>query len=307
MKIQHQNHQKTHNFSYKTEIQFIPVSEIFDVNHFKINEPILIVKFNSHCIETSQVDEKSTQQTTKNFVFQGLLFKSQIIALEKNPESFMSIFQQFEQKSHIYFVHNDYCNAFRNFGINTSMSEKFDPFIETQKIMSASIFDIVSNSNFKPEEYTMIQMQKNSYRTTFVNANNEYFIEPIPFNYIDGGVHNMNYDLEKFKVKLLETPNIIFDIKTGYSKHEYFESENLTQENQKNLIQEIPYYNQDENRTHFLSFYWKPDSEMAKKIMELPKDEKFIRDLNVDFIYDWRSYLIYEFLNGKNVVSHIPQ
>ena len=57
MKFQQQNHQKTHNFSYKTEIQFIPASEIFDVNHFKINEPILIVKFNSHCIETSQVDE----------------------------------------------------------------------------------------------------------------------------------------------------------------------------------------------------------------------------------------------------------
>ena len=81
----------------------------------------------------------------------------------------------------------------------------------------------------------------------------------------------------------------------------------MTQENQKNLIQEIPYYNQDENRTRFLSFYWKPDSEMAKKIMDLPKDEKFIRDLHVDFIYDWRSYLVYEFLNGKDVASYIPQ
>ena len=71
MKIQHQNHQKTHNFSYKTEIQLIPVSEIFDINHFQINEPIFIVKFNSHCIETSQVDEKPTQQKTKDFVFPG--------------------------------------------------------------------------------------------------------------------------------------------------------------------------------------------------------------------------------------------
>ena len=106
MKIQHQNHQKTHNFSYKTEIQLIPVSEIFDVNHFKVNEPIFIVKFNSHCIETSQVDKKPTQQKTNSFVFQGMLFESQLLSLENNPESFISIFQQFQQKSQIYFVHN---------------------------------------------------------------------------------------------------------------------------------------------------------------------------------------------------------
>lgn len=70
------------------------------------------------------------------------------------------------------------------------------------------------------------------------------------FDYTNGWFNNYHYDLNK-ALKILESRSDVvlnWDSRTGKK------------------IQEIPYYNKDEHRTHFISFKWMPTPDDMKRV-----------------------------------------
>lgn len=74
--------------------------------------------------------------------------------------------------------------------------------------------------------------------------------KPMHFSYIEAQIDNTNYDLEKLAELLYKRDDIIF-----YNDRELMHSP-LSEEDCKNIIQDIPYYNAEGGRTETIEFFF---------------------------------------------------
>lgn len=74
-------------------------------------------------------------------------------------------------------------------------------------------------------------------------------------DYIEAGLHNRNYDLDKAVAILKEDPRIVF-----------LDDRNKVLEEGESPILDIPYYNRDDGRSQFLALLFRPTAEDEKRL-----------------------------------------
>lgn len=90
--------------------------------------------------------------------------------------------------------------------------------------------------------------------------------KPMHFSYIEAQIDNVNYDLEKLAELLYKRNDIIF-----YNDKELFHTP-LKEEDCKEIIQDIPYYNADGGKTETIEFFFAlPQEQFDQMRKELGK------------------------------------
>ena len=97
----------------------------------------------------------------------------------------------------------------------------------------------------------------------------EIFPCAMVFNYIDGWMHNGNYDLIGAAKVLLERDDITLDPSGGQDQYSY--SSNIDENDPRHWIGRIPGYNCEEGKTECLRFHWHPSIEDIRKVFALAK------------------------------------
>lgn len=125
------------------------------------------------------------------------------------------------------------------------------------------LFDHVIGHNFfgayQSGDVAVVEVDYDSYQ--LYDANGNMLPTMVFFDYINGWFNNYHYDLNK-ALKILESRSdveLYRDSRTGRK------------------IQEIPYFNRDEHRTHSISFKWMPTPDDMKRVqVYLEAQERYI-------------------------------
>jgi len=123
------------------------------------------------------------------------------------------------------------------------------PCTSNDTVDASSFFDEMSNE--KSDKRILVFLS--NYDNTWRDHNFRMLSRPIYFDYIDARMDNKNYHLNKVLEHLRKREDI---------------------EIEGDKVLEIPYYNRDEDRTRYLSFWWYPTDRVYRNLYTLYRESK---------------------------------
>ena len=192
-------------------------------------------------------------------------------------------------KTNLFLASDEYIKFYTQYGERGSSLAEY--FGATQpSIFKGDLLKALRNNEYSVFEYC----QETDIPYYFKDKDNHKFFAPIRLDYIMAEINEKEFNLDALLMFLKDKDNIILcndDRKTKFFKTPLKENQNI-----KDFILEIPYYNrEDENDAKYcIELYLMPNKEEAQQISEWKENKDKFKD-----IYSYQKYIIQYVLDGS--------
>lgn len=245
-------------------IEYIPLSEVTNINKFIDGDKRSLVKYNKQTTITGHAASQvsySKQLLVHNEVLNKIL---------ANPENFEKIIDNKDNinKNPILLVMDEFINVYREQGVygipNQILGEK--DAAKPHDFTESNVFD---NANQPGFQFIQFIENKNSVRAV-MDKEGKFTVEPMLFDYIGADLNNGAYELDSLVEHLMKRDDVTFVVEErfSYNKNKLLKCPLKGDEDGlSDIISDIPSYNADEDKNESIQIIYYPKAEDIPKIM----------------------------------------
>lgn len=286
---------KTEQKIYKEyNFEYYPLSDFINVNNFTHGKNAFVLSVNCQTIIKGFGEDKFESKC------QVICSKEDLENMLKFPENinFNTLNNlNYLNKTNLFLASDEYINFYTQYGERGSSLAEY--YGATQPpTFKGDLLEALKNNEYSIFEYC----QETDIPYYLKDKDNHKFFAPIRLDYIMAEINEKVFNLDALLMFLKDKDNIILcndDRKAKFFKTPLKENQNI-----KDFILEIPYYNREDedDAKYCIELYLMPNKEEAQQISEWKENKDKSED-----IYSYQQYIIHHVLDGlafrKNVTN----
>jgi len=281
------------------DINYKPLSELTDTTHFKNGSDLFVIEGTTKKVTQGQFNSSYTEK------FTNVVTSQELKEIMDSPDKIKN-FNRFENNINIFLAKSEFLEFSTKYGFRNPeglQKREFGKNLPKEELKTTSdhlISDSFLSDAQKPG-FTFVQnIPNNKDRRMYNDSKGEIFCEPFIMDYIQAKLNNETYKLDDLVDHLKARDDIAFIVKKEREEKLLKCPLKDNDPELSSIIQDIPYYNADEERSEFINVVYYPKSKDAQKILDFKSHAKS------DYI-DVSYFVVKEILGAKAFTVLSPE